>query len=113
MIKNTQKTTVLILWAMAFAFLIASSLPLQSQTEPANGETLDLPLVTNVPPSGTFYLLSTLGDKGFGPPFPYNPWADQQPDVFWLGTNFYENAWPNSFIVDDTSVANSTSESQM
>jgi hypothetical protein len=60
----------------------------------------------------TFYMLSTMGTNGFGPPWPFNPVEQLQPDVFWLGSNTFLNADPGSFIIDDTSIDYSALQQQ-
>src|SRR5689334_15521647 len=103
--------------ALQSAFLVfvwtfsANIGPAHAQVATNSDGSLDLPYVwpTNVPPSGTFWLLSTLnqGAQGsFGPPLPFNPYGTNV-NVYFYGTNYFGP----SFVIDDSGIDHSDPDS--
>jgi hypothetical protein len=104
--KNSGGIKALLLNLLFVVTLPGPAMFLHAQTNGQALEGLDLPLISpeSLPQTGTFYLLSSLGTNGFAQPWPFNPVADQGVDTFWLGSNTFGNAWPGSFIVDDSAI---------
>jgi hypothetical protein len=113
--KKFRSVTRLPLLVLAATVLMLCTFISFAQSDEPLPETLDLPLLSSesVPATGTFYLLSSYGANDFGPPWPFNPLAEQQLDVFWLGTNYLPGVAPWSFIVDDTAFDYVALQSQM
>src|SRR5689334_4886716 len=85
--------------------------PSAARSQPVTNaeEVLELPLVTNPPPSGTFWLYSSYGMWGldqFGPPIPSNPWGSNV-NVF-----SFTNEYGTQFIIDDTPIVEAQAQLQ-